>query len=199
MGYKYNIIYTENGKIHKTNHSKTADFEIMEEIKGDIFTLTLLPKTDITFQKFEVTSDISFSQNSKFFVNGYQSWTVSREYAPNEDKRADFIPKFLSVFDKKKLNIRGIWGAGDLTFHKYPEKAGIFYGYSYAYIRNENDIRLFASFSEKNGYTIITFDTYKSSVSIEKDLDGVEYKSGEEINILEICDIIDESETALDK
>ena len=47
MGYKYNIIYNANGKIHKTNHSKTADFEIMEEIKGDIFTLTLLPKTDI--------------------------------------------------------------------------------------------------------------------------------------------------------
>lgn len=199
MGYKYNIIYNANGKIHKTNHSKTADFEIMEEIKGDIFTLTLLPKTDITFQKFEVTGDISFSQNSKFFVNGYQSWTVSREYAPNEDMRADFNPKFLSVFDKKKLNIRGIWGAGDLTFHKYPEKAGIFYGYSYAYIRNENDIRLFASLSEKNGYTIITFDTNKSSVTIEKDLEGVEYKSGEEINILEICDIIDESETAFDK
>ena len=39
MGYKYNIIYNANGKIHKTNHSKTADFEIMEEIKGDIFTL----------------------------------------------------------------------------------------------------------------------------------------------------------------
>lgn len=199
MGYKYNIIYNANGKIHKTNHSKTADFEIMEEIKGDIFTLTLLPKTDITFQKFEVTGDISFSQNSKFFVNGYQSWTVSREYAPNEDMRTDFNPKFLSVFDKKKLNIRGIWGAGDLTFHKYPEKAGIFYGYSYAYIRNENDIRLFASLSEKNGYTIITFDTNKSSVTIEKDLEGVEYKSGEEINILEICDIIDESETAFDK
>lgn len=168
MGYKYNIIYNANGKIHKTNHSKTADFEIMEEIKGDIFTLTLLPKTDITFQKFAVTGDISFSQNSKFFVNGYQSWTVSREYAPNEDMRADFNPKFLSVFDKKKLNIRGIWGAGDLTFHKYPEKAGIFYGYSYAYIRNENDIRLFASLSEKNGYTIITFDTNNSSVTIEK-------------------------------
>lgn len=199
MGYKYNIIYNANGKIHKTNRSKTADFEIMEEIKGDIFTLTLLPKTDITFQKFEVTGDISFSQNSKFFVNGYQSWTVSREYAPNEDMRADFNPKFLSVFDKKKLNIRGIWGAGDLTFHKYPEKAGIFYGYSYAYIRNESDILLFASLSEKNGYTIITFDTNKSSVTIEKDLEGVEYKSGEEINILEICDIIDESETAFDK
>ena len=60
MGYKYNIIYNANGKIHKTNRSKTADFEIMEEIKGDIFTLTLLPKTDITFQKFEVTGDISF-------------------------------------------------------------------------------------------------------------------------------------------
>ena len=199
MGYKYNIIYNANGKIHKTNRSKTADFEIAEEIKGDIFTLTLLPKTDITFQKFEVTGDISFSQNSKFFVNGYQSWTVSREYTPNEDMRADFNPKFLSVFDKKKLNIRGIWGAGDLTFHKYPEKAGVFYGYSYAYIRNENDIRLFASLSEKNGYTIITFDTNNSSVTIEKDLEGVEYKSGEEINILEICDIIDEIETAFDK
>lgn len=126
MGYKYNIIYNANGKIHKTNHSKTADFEIMEEIKGDIFTLTLLPKTDITFQKFEVTGDISFSQNSKFFVNGYQSWTVSREYAPNEDMRADFNPKFLSVFDKKSL-ISEVFGAQATSlFINIRKKQGFF-------------------------------------------------------------------------
>ena len=53
--------------------------------------------------------------------------------------RDDFNPKFLSVLDKKSFNIRGIWGAGDLTFHEYPEQSGIFYGYSYAYIRNAND------------------------------------------------------------
>ena len=68
MGYKYNIIYNANGKIHKTNHSKTADFEIMEEIKGDIFTLTLLPKTDITFQKFAVTGDIHFHKTVSFLL-----------------------------------------------------------------------------------------------------------------------------------
>ncbi len=199
MSYQYNIIYTSGGKTHKTHHSETVDFEIREEIDGDILTLTLLPKTDITFQKFEIKDKISFSNESKFFVNGYQSWTVSREYASNEDMREDFNPKFLSVLDKKKFNVRGIWGAGDLTFHKYPEKSGIFYGYSYAYIRNANDIRLFASLCEKAGYTIITFNTNTSTVSIEKDVEGVTYKKGQEIKILELCDIIDNIDNAFDE
>ena len=199
MSYQYNIIYTAGGKVHKTHHSETVDFEIREEINGDILTLTLLPKTDITFQKFEIKDNISFSKESKFFVNGYQSWTVSKEYAPNDDMRDDFNPKFLSVLDKKSFNIRGIWGAGDLTFHEYPEQSGIFYGYSYAYIRNANDIRLFASLSERAGYTIITFNANASTVSVEKDLEGVTYKKGQEITLLELCDIIDNIDNAFDK
>ena len=47
MSYQYNIIYTAGGKTHKTHHSETVDFEIREEINGDILTLTLLPKTDL--------------------------------------------------------------------------------------------------------------------------------------------------------
>ena len=103
------------------------------------------------------------------------------------------------LFLIKRSLISEVFGAQATSLFINIRKKQGFYGYSYAYIRNENDIRLFASLSEKNGYTIITFDTNKSSVTIEKDLEGVEYKSGEEINILEICDIIDESETAFDK
>ena len=113
--------------------------------------------------------------------------------------RDDFDPKLLSVLDKKSFNIRGIWGAGDLTFHEYPEQSGIFYGYSYAYIRNANDIRLFASLSERAGYTIITFNANASTVSVEKDLEGVTYKKGQEITLLELCDIIDNIDNAFDK
>ena len=38
MSYQYNIIYTAGGKVHKTHHSETVDFEIREEINGDILT-----------------------------------------------------------------------------------------------------------------------------------------------------------------
>ena len=50
MGYKYNIIYNANGKTHKTHHSETVDFEINEEVNGDVLELTLVPKTDISFE-----------------------------------------------------------------------------------------------------------------------------------------------------
>lgn len=199
MGYKYNIIYNANGKTHKTHHSESVDFEIKEEVTGDVLELTLVPKTDVSFEKFEIKNDISFSEQSKFFVNGYQSWTVSREYASDDSMLDDFNPKLLSFIDKKKFNIRGIWGAGDLTFHDYPQTPGVFYGYSYAYIRNGSDIRLFGSLSERAGYTIITFDTKRKTVAIEKDLEGVTYQKGKEYKILEFCDIIDESENAFDK
>lgn len=66
MSYQYNIIYTAGGKTHKTHHSETVDFEIREEINGDILTLTLLPKTDITFQNLRLKITSHFQKKANF-------------------------------------------------------------------------------------------------------------------------------------
>ncbi len=67
----------------------------------------------------------------------------------------------------------GMGRAGDAFFCDYPRKKGVFYGWSYGYVREKDKVDLFASLSERNGYTIVRFDVKKSRVIAEKDFDGV--------------------------
>lgn len=171
MKYNFNFIYRTNNIIKEANSIDNDDFSIVIEQNEKITDLTVKPKNRIEFIKFEMKIPFRFNSFQRIFTNGYQSWTVSKEYSPNE-KMDEFNPRAYGI-EKKYFNPLGIWGAGDLTFHKYPEKHGIFYGYSYGYVRNGNALFLLGSLSESAGYTIITFNSAEDSITIEKDLEGV--------------------------
>lgn len=171
MKYGFNFTYRLNGLTKHTSNPKNEDFTVESANDNGIFTLILRPEKRVEFINFEIKIPYTFDGGSRIFTNGYQSWTVTREYRPNE-KMDEFEPRFLGI-EKKNFNPRGIWGAGDLTFHDYPEKSGIFYGYSYGYIRNGDELLLLGSTDESSGYTIITFDCDGGFIRISKDFDGV--------------------------
>ncbi|MCH5320732.1 MAG: alpha-galactosidase [Eubacterium sp.] len=171
MNYSFNFIYKADGEVKKTNSTDNDDFSVVAEISDKLTTLTLQPKREVEFVKFEMTMPFKFNSAQRIFTNGYQSWTVSKEYSPN-GSMDEFNPRLMGI-EKRKVNPLGIWGAGDLTFHNYPEKSGVFYGYSYGYVRNGNELFLLGSLSEKVGYTIITFNSSAESITIEKELEGV--------------------------
>lgn len=195
MGLRFNFIYKTENEAKKTTKIDNEDFSVAVNDSDGIISLTLKPNKKISFDKFEMTFDRQYKNTDRIFPNGYQSWTVSREYAP-KDKMDEFNPRKFGV-EKKNFNFLGMWGAGDLTFHQYPEKGGIFYGYSYGYIRQGGDITLYGSLSERAGYTIITFDTNESTVNIEKDLEGVWFDGEKEVLSLAIID--GEYDNAFDK
>lgn len=171
MDFRFNFAYKTGGALKQTTVCENSDFSAKITKNGGVTDVTVIPKKDIEFVKFQLTCDYTFKSRDRIFTNGYQSWTVSREYSP-EDSMDEFKPRVLGI-EKKKFNPLGIWGAGDLTFHNYPEKSGIFYGYSYGYIRNGSDILLLGSLSERTGYTIITFDCNQNTITVEKDFDDV--------------------------
>lgn len=195
MELRFNFIYRTENEAKQTTEINNEDFSVAVSDSDGIISLTLKPNKKISFDKFEMTFDRQYKNTNRIFPNGYQSWTVSREYAP-KDKMDEFNPRKFGV-EKKNFNFLGMWGAGDLTFHQYPEKGGIFYGYSYGYIRQGGDITLYGSLSERAGYTIITFDTNESTVNIEKDLEGVWFDGEKEVLSLAIID--GEYDNAFDK
>lgn len=195
MELRFNFIYRTENEAKQTTEINNEDFSVAVNDSDGIISLVLKPNKKISFDKFEMTFDRQYKNTNRIFPNGYQSWTVSREYAP-KDKMDEFNPRKFGV-EKKNFNFLGMWGAGDLTFHQYPEKGGIFYGYSYGYIRQGGDITLYGSLSERAGYTIITFDTNESTVNIEKDLEGVWFDGEKEVLSLAIID--GEYDNAFDK
>lgn len=195
MNWKYSLEYYADGILKKTTNCSNDDFILNVNSSDSYLSVSVLPKRKIEFKKFDLTADYKVNRDERIFTNGYQSWTVSREYAPNE-AMDEFNPRFLGV-KKSKFNPLGMWGAGDLLWHDYPEKQGVFYGYSYAYVRKGNKLTLFGSLSERAGYTLLTFDTNENTLTVSKDLEGVCFDS--EKRVLDLAVIKDDYEAAFDR
>ncbi len=195
MDYRFNIQYETEKQSKYTTDTDNEDFTLELREEDGVLHLMLNPKRAVSFTTFQMYFPQQYDSTDKLFTNGYQSWTVTKEYSP-DDKMDEFNPRILGM-QKKNFNVIGIFGSGDLLFHRYPEENGVFYGYSYAYIRKGGMITLFASLTERVGYTIITFDTNEKIVSFEKDLEGVTFT--EPVELLTLAVINDEYESAFDK
>lgn len=63
--------------------------------------------------------------------------------------------------------------AGAYTFDDNVSRRGVFQGFSYMYVRNGEEYDLFASLTERTGYTIFTADFNSNMITVQKDLEGV--------------------------
>lgn len=135
---------------------------------GEKVNVKLEVKKDITLISADMKFSYDYKEYSKIFSNGYESWTDSREFFKNESIRgiSKLVPK--SIIEKNALDIYG-----DYTFKEYMRKNGNIHGFTYSYIRNNEDYYLIGSLTERNGYTIINHDTNKNIITIEKDCEGV--------------------------
>lgn len=111
-----------------------------------------------------------FKKDDKLFLNGYQSWTFSREIPVGyKNKIMKYCPRFL---DKKF----GFSMYGDGFFYNPPRKRGVNHGYSYAYIRRGEEYILIGSLAENTGFTRIIFNAKENTVALEKDCSGRIFK-----------------------
>ena len=100
------------------------------------------------------------------FMNGYQSWTWSPwMHARAEIRGVAHIPSFL----EKKYAFSSY---GDYSFVHYPKKPGHLHGVSYcafSHSLNDDQIDLYASLDESDGYTFFSYDANAGILRMEKD------------------------------
>lgn len=131
---------------------------------GYVLKITAEKETEII--NASATFEFCFKPDDALFLNGYQSWTLSREIGVDyKDKIMRHCPRFL---DKKF----GFSMYGDGHFYKKQYRKGINHGYSYAYVRRGEEYTLFGSLAENTGFTRIIFNTDENTVTLEKDCKG---------------------------
>lgn len=195
MNISFKLKYEADGKQFTADSFYTEHFTLHVKNADNRLNVNINPKTDIKITEFTVKYPYSFKADDRIFVNGYQSWTDSLEYTPDgQMQELSKLTEFLVT--KSPLKYIGYSKSGDSLFHKFPRQSGIFYGWSYSYVRNGNKVDLFGSLNERCGYTIITFDTQKNCVFISKDLEGVVYSK--ETELLSFTVISDEYDKAFD-
>ena len=156
------------------------DFENSDER----FTLTMNAEQETELHYVTARFTFPFAGKDRIFVNGYQSWTDSREYAvsalPDRKKKeptekTTFVGRRLHRLSgpaKALVNRYAFDRYGDYDFVVYGKRPGQLHAFSYAYVRREDRYTLLGSLAEESGFTVIRFDTVENAITLEKDCRG---------------------------
>lgn len=168
MNYKLNFSY-KTGKEIKTTEISNDDvsFDLRQTENG--LTLSVIPKKEISDISFYLERGYEYPQDSKFFANGFQSWTDTKEFAKNE-LMADEGIVGKGLFGKSPFGMNLV---GNYTFVEQSKECGVFHSNSFAYVRNEKNVDFFGSLNDRTGYTIIYADMNKNTLRFSKDVEGI--------------------------
>ncbi len=130
---------------------------------GERWTITVTPRAPMTLLAAELRVPIAVPATSRIFVNGYQTWTESRELGPRGR-----IPS-LSRLARSRCSMYG-----DYEYVTNPGFPGRFHGWTYGYVRTEPDLlTLFGSLAEHTGFTLVTVTASAGKVTLQKECGGV--------------------------
>ena len=167
------ITYYIDGTL-KTTRENCQDLSFSEENGGKKITVTAHGKIEL------VSAEIGFSFKktpfSPVFVNGYQSWTATKEFLPDDEKKASErqrdlgkLPRFLEkIFAFKAYGLQAFYPA-DRNYH---------IGVDYAYIKGENQLFI-GNRNFKNAYLVIKIQKDGENVLLISDVYGKHLGNGE--------------------
>lgn len=151
--------YSIKGVIFKTEESNDA-LDIIVSTNKNRTTVVLKARKEIKIESAQIVEKYEYKMEDLVFVNGYQSWTDTKEFTVKENLKNIYkVPKFLVnkfAFDKY----------GDAPFKKY--KKGVLHGFDYSYIRGLNPVFI-GTYNSKNAYLIINHDIKNNEIVLESD------------------------------
>ena len=98
MEYIYHFTYTADGKV-KTSSDSNEDFDFALTEGGNSLKAVITPKKDIVIHSFYIRRDYEYAPDSRFFANGFQSWTDSREFVKNDKMELNIPSAVYKVTD----------------------------------------------------------------------------------------------------
>ena len=172
-----------------------ADYKLRYRLSGEVKEITFAPEGEFEFDDFSVSASACGARRTVkvtakkdadllkctqrgvaetvagdlLFINGYQSWTKTKEYFLSEREHdVTKLPRFIVdmfAFDRY----------GDATFFEYEGK--LLHGYDVFYAKKSGTFILNANV--KTAYLVIVADRSAGEVSLRSELEGLRLKAGE--------------------
>lgn len=135
----------------------------------------------VEIDAFALFFDESFHQGERFFLNGYQSWTDSRDFSAHE--RIDPFPPLLRPL-LERLFRTNHYGDYDIV----PVADRHLHGFTYFYKRCESSgtIDFCGSLSEAEGFTIFRVLPDDRRIVVQKDCDGLTLDADDQWNAFDL-------------
>ena len=158
----------------------TDSYELSYSLEKESLKAKIKALETITMERVDLIFQYTFKEDDRFFANGYQSWSTTREYM-----KPDKMPAITKLAATDTLyKFAGI--SSDCRFVQHPKNAGEFHSHCYTYIKNAGKLFFMGSLSEKQGFTVIYADMNKNTLTVSKDVEGVTLNAGEEYELLDV-------------
>ena len=171
------ITYFLNGK-KKTAKNSNSDITITTSRNGNRTTIKLLANADITLDKADASYSAHINYKDVYFLNGYQSWTDTREYKLREQLRD--IKKSPHIISK----MYAMSAYGDAQFYNYSIRKS--HGYDVFYSKGKYECFIY-NLNYKTAYLIIELIKDRSSIHLISDVRRLDVKKGQEVTIFDYC------------
>lgn len=167
------------GKDKRLDGAENEDVVLEVKDDGKRRTVTLKAKKPISLNSYfetgyKFTPSADYTPDPKgdlYFMNGYQSWTDTREfYGDAQEKNVKRLPKALVkrfAFDRY----------GDATFYEYDKR--VLHGYDIFYVKGSLGAFIL-NLNYKNAYLIAELVRKEGTLSLSSDLSGKSLSAGEE-------------------
>lgn len=128
----------------------------------------LEPRTDqLAIVSLVLTLPWPVAASEPCFVNGYQTWTESRFFAP-QDRLQGLNPWWRPVWRRYRMQ-----QYGDYFFRAYSGKPGQFHSHTYTYVRSGSTCRFIGAVGEEAGFTVFQYDVPAQQLCAEVDAEGL--------------------------
>ncbi|MCD8308162.1 MAG: alpha-galactosidase [Clostridia bacterium] len=164
-GMDFKLTYaTEKGTYTALKTDTRVVLDIYED--GMRTAIAVFAREPVTLLSATIAVPHAYAQDERIFVNGYQSWTDTREYAAGESLNDIMrLPKFL-------VNMFSLDGYGDSAFKQYRKK--VLHGYDISWAKDF----FIGSFNSASAYLIINHDVPENRIVLESDISGLHLEAG---------------------
>ena len=167
IGYRLDGKYQEESidSCDINNGYSDEIFDVRDEGGENAVKIVVNAKKAVKAELAELIYDHYYEQTERFFANGFQSWTSSREYKRND------VQYGLRTLSKLPIARTFSGASGDYAFTEYGKD--LYHSFSYTYFRIDEKVELVGSLNERTGYTIFYADYAQNIFAAVKDVEGL--------------------------
>lgn len=156
------VKYLLEGEPKEFSGLENEDFALEVTTEGERTRVQIRSKRFIELTEAWIEESYEFESGSKVFLNGYQSWTETREFDLSESiHNMNRLPRAI----KDRFHFEEY---GDAWFYEYEKNC--FHGFTYSYVKKrDGQAALIGSLNEANAYMIIHYDKLNNTVKVKSD------------------------------
>ena len=171
------VVYYKNSSKHTVSQSN-EDITITTLRSGNHTTIELLANVDVVLEKAYVDYPCQINFKDLYFLNGYQSWTDTKEFKLatqlRDIRKSPHIISHMFAMDKY----------GDSHFYNYSIRKS--HGHDVFYSKGQFESFVF-NLNYKTAYLIVELIKDRSSIRLISDVQGLKVNKGQEINVFDYC------------